>query len=101
MAIGNWQSSVDRMGVLHNPAVPVAWKGNLPRAIYVWTGRSWYQITPRADQRPVDALKGQLYELTRMVKRNRFIWYEADMPVLAQQATEWGYYWMGEVVPSR
>ena len=78
MAIGNWQSSVDRMGVLHNLAVPVAWKGNLPRAIYVWTGRSWYQITPRADQRPVDALKGQLYELTRMVKRNRFIWYEAD-----------------------
>ena len=46
----------------------------------------------------MDALKRQLYDLTRMVKRNR---YEADMPVLAQQATDWGYYWMGEVVPSR
>ena len=101
MAIGNWQGSVDRMGVLHNPAVPVAWKGDFPRAIYLWTGRSWYQITSRAYERPVDALKRQLYDLTRMVKRNRFIWYEADMPVLAQQATDWGYYWMGEVVPSR
>lgn len=101
MAIGNWQSSVDRMGVLHNPAVPVAWKGNTPKVIYVWTGRSWYQVSVSAYRRPVDELKNRLYELTRMVQRNQFVWYEADMPVLAQQATEWGYYWMGEVVPSR
>ena len=101
MAIGNWKSSVDRMGVLHNPAVPVAWKGKYPKVIYVWTGRSWYQVAAREYQGPMSALKGQLYDLTRMVKHNQFVWYEADVPVLAQQATAWGYYWMGEVVLSR
>ena len=101
MAIGNWKNSVDRMGVLHNPAVPVAWRGNYPKVIYVWTGRSWYQVIPKEGQGPVSALKGQLYELVRMVKHNGFVWYGEDMPVLAQQATAWGYYWMGEVVPSR
>ena len=101
MAIGNWKGSVDRMGVLHNPAVPVAWKGNYPKVIYVWTGKSWYQVTPKEFQKPTSALKGRLYDLVRMVKHNQFTWYEEDMPVLAQQATAWGYYWMGEVVLSR
>lgn len=101
MAVGNWKQSVDRMGVLHNPAVPVAWKGTHPTVIYVWTGRSWYQVTPREYQAPLSALKGELYSIVRMVKHNEFEWYEEDMPVLAQQATAWGYYWMGEVVLPR
>ena len=101
MAVGGWQHSVDRMGVLHNPAVPVAWRGTSPTVIYVWTGKSWYQITPRGSQSPQRALKAELYNLVRMVKNNQFVWYEEDMPVLAQQATAWGYYWMGEVVPAR
>lgn len=101
MAVGNWKGSVDRMGVLHNPAVPIAWRGTYPKVIYAWTGRSWYQIKPKEYQSPLGALKAELYSLVRMVKRNRFTWYEEDMPVLAQQATAWGYYWMGEVVPER
>ncbi|NLL37262.1 MAG: hypothetical protein GX256_07055 [Fretibacterium sp.] len=101
MAIGTWQKTVDRIGVLHNPATPVAWKGNRPKVIYVWTGSSWYQVTVRESQRPVDALKNRLYDLVRMVKRTQFVWYEPDTPVLAQHATMWGYYWMGEVVPAR
>lgn len=101
MNLGNWKHSVDRIGILHKPAVPVAWRGSAPKVIYAWNGRSWYQITLREGQRPVDALKDNLYSLTRMVNHNNFIWYEADMPVLAQQATTWGYYWMGEVVPGR
>ena len=101
MAIGNWKGSVDRVGILHNPAVPVAWKGNSPRVIYVWTGKSWYQLTSRPSDNPMSALKREMYNLTRMVKRNQFLWYDEDVPVLAQQSTAWGYYWMGEVVPSR
>ena len=101
MALGSWKNSVDRVGVLHNPNAPVAWKGNSPRVIYVWTGRSWYQITPRDSELPLGALRRELYNITRMTKRNSLVWYEEDMPVLAQQATAWGYYWMGEVTPAR
>lgn len=101
MVLGSWKNTVDRVGILHKPSIPVAWKGNSPRVLYAWNGRSWYQMTARENERPVDVLKNNLYALTRMVNQNGFIWYEADMPVLAQQSTEWGFYWMGEVVPSR
>ncbi|MCR5346529.1 MAG: hypothetical protein K6E38_02030 [Fretibacterium sp.] len=101
MAIGSWKASVDRIGVLHKPSTPVAWKGNSPRMIYVWTGQSWYQVSPRESETPLSALRRELYNITRMVKRNQFVWYEEDMPVLSQQATAWGYYWMGEVLPGR
>ncbi|MBQ9528529.1 MAG: hypothetical protein IJR68_13080 [Fretibacterium sp.] len=101
MAIGKWKASVDRIGVLHNPITPVAWKGNYPKVIYVWTGQSWYQIAPRESELPLNALRRELYNLTKMVKRNNLVWYEEDMPVLSQQATAWGYYWMGEVLPGR
>lgn len=101
MAMGTWKSSVDRIGVLHNPAIPVAWKGSYPKVIYAWTGKSWHQINMKEYERPVDALKNSLYDLVRMVKRSGFVWYEPDTPVLAQLAAQWGYYWMGEFVPSR
>ncbi|MBR1673169.1 MAG: hypothetical protein IJ702_09595 [Fretibacterium sp.] len=101
MAVGSWKGSVDRIGVLHNPAVPVAWKGSSPQVIYVWTGRSWYQVARRESETAQSALKRELYDITRMVKRNKLVWYEEDMPVLAQQSTAWGYYWMGEVVLPR
>ncbi|GHS87409.1 hypothetical protein AGMMS49957_07220 [Synergistales bacterium] len=44
VALGKWKDSVDRVGILHNPPMPVAWKGNNPKAIYAWTGQTWYQI---------------------------------------------------------
>ena len=99
MALGKWKKSVDRIGILHKPGVPVAWSGNSPKVVYAWNGRSWYQMTAREGQRPVDVLKNNMYELARMANHNNFVWYEADMPVLSQQATVWGYYWMGEILP--
>jgi hypothetical protein len=101
MALGNWKPSVDRVGILHKPVVPLAWKGNRPRVIYAWNGRVWHQLTAREGQRPIDVLRENLYALTQMVNHNKFIWYEADVPVLSQQAIAWGYYWMGEIVPAR
>ena len=35
MVIGNWKGTVDRIGVLNKPAVPVAWKGSSPKVLYV------------------------------------------------------------------
>jgi hypothetical protein len=99
MALGRWKDSVDRVGILHRPGVPVAWKGNAPKVIYAWDGHGWYQMMARPEQRPVDVLKENIYVLTRIVNHNGFTWYEADMPVFSQQAATWGYYWMGEIVP--
>lgn len=101
VAIGGWGRSVDRIGVLGNPAVPVAWKGRYPDVIYAWTGRSWYQISLQEWQHPVDALRGKLYELACMSNRNNLVWTDQDMNVLAQHAAVWGYRWMGQIVLAR
>ena len=101
VAIGGWGRSVDRIGVLGKPAVPVAWKGRRPDVIYAWTGRSWYQIALRESEHPVDALRGRLYELACMSNRNNLIWTDQDMNVLAQHAAVWGYRWMGQIVLAR
>jgi hypothetical protein len=100
-AIGTWRHMVDRMGVLHKPNVPIAWKGENPSVILIWTGASWYRAEARANDRPADVLRRELYSLQRMVNHNRFQWYAQDTPVLTEHAIQWGYYWMGEVVPSR
>ncbi|MDR2528536.1 MAG: hypothetical protein LBD04_05925 [Synergistaceae bacterium] len=99
MAVGGWKGSVDRIGVLHGLGTPVVWKGNSPNVVYAWTGQMWYPMAAREGQRPASILRENLYFLTRQTKRNGFVWYEADMPLLAQQAAVWGYYWMGEVMP--
>lgn len=95
MAIGNWKGTVDRIGVLSDPNVPVAWKGKSPQVIYAWVGNSWHQVNVKS------SLKNTfLYErskLRRLVRDSGFKWYAQDMPVLAQQARAWGYYWMGEI----
>ncbi|MBQ9564143.1 MAG: hypothetical protein IJU98_01015 [Synergistaceae bacterium] len=101
MAIGNWKGSVDRIGILHNPNVPIAWKGDSPKVIYVWTGKGWHQLMPRENEPAMSAIRREMYSLTRIVKCNQLVWYEEDVPVLAQQSTAWGYYWMGEISPSR
>ena len=99
MALGRWKDSVDHIGILHRLNAPVAWRGNYPKVIYAWTGNMWYQMLAPEGERPSRVLKSNLYTLTRQVNANGFVWFEADMPVLSQQAAQWGYYWMGEVMP--
>ena len=99
MALGKWKDSVDRVGVLHRVNIPVAWHGNYPKVIYAWNGYMWHQMLAREGESPNRVLKNNLYTLTKQTKHNGFVWYKADMPLLAQQAGQWGYYWMGEVMP--
>ncbi|MBQ3645467.1 MAG: hypothetical protein IJP96_03075 [Synergistaceae bacterium] len=101
MMIGNWKGSVDRIGVLDNPAVPVAWKGKSPKVVYVWVGNGWHQINVRESQRPVNALIRENMKIKRLLRQTNFKWYEQDMPILAQQSRAWGYYWLGEIHISR
>ncbi|MBR0256624.1 MAG: hypothetical protein IJQ58_02700 [Synergistaceae bacterium] len=97
MSIGNWKGTVDRIGVLDNPAVPVAWAGSTPRVIYVWTGSQWHQVDTGESRSAVRSLRRKYMELKRLVRDSGFQWYAQDMPILAQQAKAWGYYWIGEI----
>ena len=97
MSIGNWKGTVDRMGVLDSPAVPVAWNGKSPKVIYVWVGAAWHQINLRNYQSPVSALRRENLKIRRLLRQSDFQFYEQDMPILAQQAKAWGYYWLGEI----
>ena len=101
MAIGNWKGTVDRIGVLDNPAVPVAWKGSSPKVVYVWVGNAWHQVNVRESQKPVNALIRENMKIRRLLRQTDFKWYEQDMPILAQQSKAWGYYWLGEIRLSR
>jgi hypothetical protein len=101
-SIGTWNKLVDRMGILEKPRVPIAWKGERPEALFVWTGKSWYQIQARSgvSEKPSEMIKDHLYALTRMVKNNAYQWKDADTAILANQAAVWGYLWMGRISPS-
>ena len=101
-SIGTWNKLVDRMGILEKPRVPIAWRGERPEALFVWTGKSWYQIQarPGVSEKPSEMIKDHLYALTRMVKNNAYQWKDADTAILANQAAVWGYLWMGRIAPS-
>ena len=101
MAIGNWKGTVDRIGVLNNPAMPVAWSGKNPKVIYAWTGKGWHQLNVKESQSPVSAIMHDYGVLKRLLRESGFKWYEQDMPILAQQAKAWGYYWLGEISVKR
>ena len=97
MAIGNWKATVDRIGVLSNPAMPVAWSGKSPKVIYAWTGKVWYQINVKENQSPLAAIRHDYTKLRRFLRQSGFKWYQQDMPILAQQSKAWGFYWLGEI----
>jgi hypothetical protein len=100
MALGLWKGNVDRVGLLRKPAVPVAWRGNMPKVIYAWTGANWYQMVASEGERPGDVLRNNLYVLTRLVNQNGpSLWYEPNVSLLVSQAGQWGFFWMGEIGP--
>ncbi len=102
IAIGRWQKSVDRIGVTGNPSIPVAWKGEYPEVIYAWTGVRWRQLDANAKHVPaISTLRRELYDLTIEINRtNALHWTNNDSRVLAQYAYQWGYQWVGLVIPN-
>ena len=96
MAIGNWKGTVDRIGVLDDPATPVAWKGVRPQVIYVWVGK-WHQILLNGSVPPLKALRREKIKLRKLFNKSGFKFYAQDVPILTQQSKAWGYYWLGEL----
>jgi len=99
MSMGAWKH-VDRMGMLEKPRTPVAWSGDSPDALFVWTGKSWFQIRIEEGDNISGALKNNLYSIVRMANNNDFKWNDEETPVLANQAAVWGKLWVGRIAPS-
>ena len=97
MAVGNWKGTVDRIGVLNNPVMPVAWLGNRPKVLYAWTGTGWHQVNIGESDSIKGAILHDYAKLKRLLRQSGFKWYAQDMPILAQQTKAWGYYWLGEI----
>jgi hypothetical protein len=97
LAISNWKSTVDRIGILHKYNIPVAWKGDYPAAIYAWTGKNWKQLLTRGEG-ITETIKINLYGLLRTREKSRpYRWYAEDIPILTEKTIGWGYLWMGEI----
>lgn len=102
MAISRWSSTVDRIGVLSKPAIPVAWKGDYPDVVYAWNGQNWKQLNAKGRKRPLNIIRRGIYDLTvETNKLNLLQWSNNDSYVLSQYAAMWGYQWLGQIVLGR
>lgn len=101
-AISRWQKSVDKIGVLSRPAIPVAWKGDYPEVIYAWTGLRWKQVTARGNARALNTIRREIYDLTVETNRTNILhWTDEDTFILSQYSALWGYEWLGIIMTGR
>jgi hypothetical protein len=97
LAVSNWKSTVDRLGIIHKHNLPIAWKGDSPAVMYVWMGKSWKQIETRGED-VSKAININLYGLLREREKNRaYRIYADDVALLTEKTIGWGYLWMGEI----
>ena len=96
-AIGRWRNTIDRVGVLSRPYTPVAWKGDYPEVIYVWTGAKWRELFPKGTGRSaLSTIRREIYGITvEANKSNALSWSNDDTNAFANYAAMWGYRWMG------
>ena len=99
MSIGKWQGTVNKIGVLSRPKIPVAWKGDCPEVIYAWTGAKWKQIFTRNKfSSALSTLRREIYDLTiESRKSNLLYWSDDDTRILAQYSGAWAYEWLGVI----
>jgi hypothetical protein len=99
--ISRWRFRVDRMGMLLQPRVPIAWKGNYPHEVYFWTGSEWARVRRDgpADRKETfdDILNSAKYSIAEVLNDRGFQWYEPDTPALAAAASLMRYKWMGDI----
>lgn len=108
--ISRWRFRVDRMGILMEPRVPIAWKGSRPYEIYFWTGDEWARVRrkgsgpgetggsrPGGRERYDDILYRAQDSIAEVLNDRNFVWYEPDTPSLAANASLMRYKWVGNV----
>jgi tetratricopeptide (TPR) repeat protein len=100
--ISRWRFRVDRMGILMEPRVPIAWKGSHPYEVYFWTGEEWARVRRKNSQSGEkasydDILHSARESIAEVLNDRNFVWNEADTPSLAASASLMRYMWMGSV----
>ena len=95
-AIGSWGKSVDRIGVLTRPKIPLAWKGDKPQVIYYWTGQEWRQVYNNKNLKAADLIRNKIYEMAVWSNKSS-VWSNADTAMLSGYASSWGYNWLGQI----
>jgi hypothetical protein len=96
--IGRWRFRVDRMGIMKDLRVPVAWKEPSPDEVYFWTGREWARVPRNSPSEPFDDI---LYrarsDIAKIASREGPEWDERDTSALAASASLMRYMWVGDI----
>lgn len=102
MDIWNLRANVDRIGILTRPVIPVAWRGTNPNVIFAWTGATWHELRVLRGQDPGDVLRQNQHTLTVLLRRSGARPWNTpqDISFLINNATVWGFAWMGNVNPT-
>ena len=107
--ISRWRHRVDRIGILEKPRVPIAWRGDRPSVIFLWTGKEWARINGRrvlirgnilgrsTTEKASSSLRRTREEIEQFLTEKGFVWHEADTPALASQTAHWRYAWADTV----
>ena len=100
--ISRWRFRVDRMGILTDPRVPVAWKGGRPYEVYFWTGTEWARVRRQRvyfdHKEAFDDTLAHAQESIREVLDSRgYGWNEGDTPALAASASHMRFMWIGDI----
>jgi hypothetical protein len=100
--ISRWRFRVDRMGILTDPRVPVAWKGSHPYEVYFWTGTEWARARRQRvyfDHRESfdDTLAHAQESIRELLEERGYLWNENDTPALAASASHMRYMWVGDI----
>lgn len=100
--IGRWRFRVDRMGIMNDPRVPVAWKGGRPYEVYFWTGTEWARVRRqrvyfdyRHDYK--DTMAHAQESIREVLDERGYSWNEYDTPALAASASHMRYMWIGDI----
>ena len=93
---------VDRMGILMEPRVPIAWRGSHPYEVYFWTGDEWARVRRKNSRVGKEATYDDILfsaqeSIAEVLNDRGFVWNEADTPSLAASASLMRYMWMGSV----
>lgn len=102
MEISRWRLRVDRMAMLENPRVPVAWKGMYPYEVYFWTGSQWARVRKNPEkfdyvERYDDILFRAKEAIEKLLREENFHWFERDTPAFAAAASAMHYLWLGDI----
>jgi tetratricopeptide (TPR) repeat protein len=102
--ISRWRFRVDRIGILMEPRVPIAWKGDNPYEVYFWTGTEWARVRRKtggvfedSKEKYDDILYSAVDNIAEVLRDRGFKWYEPDTPSLAANASLMRYKWAGDV----